>query len=782
MLPLLPNGHPRWDHCHFAWGGSTANYRGYGASWAVRDGHLFLNSFGGYAAEDDQPPWIGPPRCPGTEDNLREIGLIDVHEVNEPVPARWITADLHCPSGRAHGTDWHDFIPETFLLFRVVRGVVTARMSVPNTQRLYDESFDGTPLLDGLAPGRDVFPARAVLAPVDGLERALLGSDGDVPRPRLAGMLWRAGPSDREVLIRALAATDDPDRLRWIASALHRIGPDAVIAIPNLMRVLSATEDVEVAKAIAYALAGIGPAAASVLPTVISRVEACRDRKAERQIQLFVSSLGPAGAAATDTLIASLLASRDLRVQVQIAHRLGTIGFPALAPLEAALTAAEDDRSRPALARALGKIGPAARPALDLVLAALGQVRDDEARAVIAEAVAAIGLHSSAALPRLRVAFRASGNRRAQGAIAEAAASLGSEAVGFLIEEFEAAGMEGRTEITRVLGLLGTAAAPAVGCLVAAATRSSTTSETAPDGISPTRRAIAYGKSILWPPRARPFRRGGAAPGVDDCALDPAGGESTPLDRDPALTREIAEALAQIGVPAGILFTVRLAAVSDDPSEFWAKDILAEMQAAIDAGLRLPDRDIQDLVAVLVAAGESAVGRAVARMFRSEERAAEPLRSALNRARGASTRLVLLQALGQVGEAAGSALDEAVAALHSARDDPERLQIVDALRRMGQPDERHMAVLAAVLVRSSFLPVWWRLGLVLAGFGAASVPTLVRLLNRAKADGQRRALANALLEVAASDASARAALLSANRTAWRPSTRRALRDALSKAI
>lgn len=717
-LPLLPAGHPRWDLCRFARGESTANYRGYGARWAVVDGHLYLKGFGGYA--DD-----GFDQLSRTEVLRRPVGMIDVHEVDAPVPARWISCDLVCPAGQHPDTEWSQFVPACFVLFRVVRGVVAAEMSVPNVHRVEDRHFDrATPLLDELAAREGVRRTEIAPAPLEGLAAALRGAREGATREQLAAMLWSAGRADLDVLIPALSTIDDPDVLRWIGYALAGIGPHAAEAIPHLMRVLRATGDPEVARSMAYALGGMGPAAASVFADMIPIVEARCDGAAQSQILHFVENLASSGREAVDVLIAGMVASGDVGVRYGISHVLGRMGLATVLPLYAAYLSAEDDAQRGALARALGCIGPAAGMALDALLDGLRHAPDDDVRYLMAEAVAKIGLRSPGSLPALRDAFQSAESDRALRKIAEAVASLGSEAVGFLVEEFEAAGDEGRIPIARVLGEIGTDAASAVGPLAAAA--GSSTSRT--------------------------------------------------------LVVEAAASLRMIGAPDEVLFTARIRALRCEPSGCWTSSALAEMQAMLDADLRLPEPDVWDLVALLVEVGESATGRSVARMLGSVGKAAaEPLLIALDQARDQGARLAILHALGQVGEPAASAIDDVVVALAAAEEDRVRLRIVDDLMRLGRPDERHLATIAEVLVRSSFLPVWWRLGLVLAGIGAPAVATLARILDHGSDDGLCRSMENALLEAAASDAAASAALLTAIRHAKRPRTVAAIQAALDKA-
>lgn len=337
----------------------------------------------------------------------------------------------------------------------------------------------------------------------------------------------------------------------------------------------------------AYALAGIGPAAAPVFATMIPIVQTLCGRKAERQSLHFVENLEPAGEAVIGVLIAGMLSARDTGLSARIARGLGDMGLAAVLPLYAAFAAAADDRQRSALARALGKVGPDAGLALGILLDRLTHVRDDDARAVMAEAIAGIGLRSSASLPALRSAFRSAESCRALGRIADAVASLGSEAVSFLVEEFEAADTGGRTQIARVLGEVGTDAAQAVIPLATAAKGSG----------------------------------------------------------DRALVIEVAEVLKKIGAPAEVLFTARIAALQYDPHGYWTRDVLTDMQTAIGSGLRLPDQDVRDLVALLVATGDSPTGRSIAKLLGSVGKAAaEPLLRALDQVREQRTRIVLFQA------------------------------------------------------------------------------------------------------------------------------------------
>jgi HEAT repeat protein len=712
--PLLAPGHPRWEYCLFARTLNTADFRGYRARWSIRDGYLYLIGFGG-ATEDELGLLLDGERL--------QIGMVDVHETDAPVPATWISCDLRCPSGKAAGTTWQDGIPEEFLLFRIVRGALVAHLSVSNHSRVPNERFvGGVDLLDQFVADGGAFSPQVVLSPLQGLPEALSKSSERIERRQLAGLLWSAGRADLGVLIPALASTEDADVQRWIAYALGRIGSAAAGAVPDLMRVLRSTDDPEVVRAVVYALAGIGPDAASVLATAIPLVEARCGRRAERQLGLFVENLKSAGPSVIGPLIDALLAAPASVISYRIAGALGDMDFAAVMPLRTALRASGDDRRGRALARALGSIGPEAAVALDILLDRLRQSRDDETRSVMARAVADIGLRSPASLPALRAVFRASDSERVLGWITEAAATLGNDAVGFLVEEFEAAGTGGRTVIAKVLGKFGMAAGSAVAVLAKAAKHST--------------------------------------------------------DRE--LLDAVAQALAKLEAPLDVRFAAQLSALRHAPHGYWAIDGLLDMQRALDSGMKPSDQEVRNLVAALVGTGESPSGRQIARMLGSIGKAAvEPLLTALDTVQDQRTRTVIFYALGQVGEPAEAAIDGLVLALSATEDNRLLLQMVDALVRMGQPDERHMATLAEVLLRSSSVPIWRGLGLVLAGYGASAIVVLVRILDRSTEDGQRRAIGSALLEAAASDAAAGAVLLSVMREATRPWTIDALQSAIA---
>ncbi|GJE42380.1 HEAT repeat domain-containing protein [Methylobacterium soli] len=658
FLPILPPGDPRWDRCSFVGGSSTADARGYGAGWEIRGRRLYLTRFGGSVRPDD-PYHQYRKSLDGAPGGKIQVGMPDVHEVDEPVFASWVTADLNGASRERLDGSYIDGPPRVFHLFRVERGRIVADVTMSN-RHYWDETEVGhtQALLDAeVAERGSTSTAQVEPARVRGLADALARQYGaaDDLRP-LARLLWQAGSSNLDDLIAGFTANRDPDVRRWVAYALGRIGAEAAPAVPMLTEALQVTEHNGVLRAVAYALASIGVPAAATLPVMIAVMEARFGSDGNRQIRLLIDQLGAAGEGSIGVLITGLLMAQCGSTPYHIADVLGRMGPVAVPPLIKAYKATETEAQRAYLARAFGRVGRDAGPALHLLLDGLEHLQQDWAREVFAEALAAIGLRSSVSLAPLRTAFRAARNRQALSRIAGAMASLGSDAVGTLIEEFEAAdGANGtivRTELAKTLGAFGPAAASAVECLATAAGNAS----------------------------------------------------------DGALVQEAAEALRKIGAPDALLATIQTAALKHERGSYSTIDILKKMRPGV-----VPTAEaIRDLVALLVVHGMDPSGRHIAGLLGAMGApAVEPLLSALAQAEEPRTRRVIVNALGQIGPPAAAALDAAVQELAAAQDDSTRLQLVDDVRRLGKPGPEHLETLIEVMRRSAFVPVWWRLGLVL---------------------------------------------------------------------
>ncbi|AWN37659.1 HEAT repeat domain-containing protein [Methylobacterium radiodurans] len=682
FLPILPPGDPRWERCSFVAGRSTADGRGHGASWEVKDGRLYLKRFGGAVPADD-PHHQYRKFLDGAPEGKIQVGMPDVHETDEPIFATWVTADLNCASWeRLDRSSGHD-LPRAFRLFRIERGHVVAQAAVDNRIHRAETEFRGAKaVLDAEAAEGGAQETGNKCVP--GLAEALadVGDAADL-RP-LARLLWRVGRPDLAELMAGFVTSSDADVRRWIAYALGRIGTDAAPAVPMLTEALETTQNTGGLEAVAYALASIGLPAASTLPTMIAAIEARCGLNANRQILLLVDQLHAAGEGSIRALIDGLLVAQGGSTQYRIAHALGQLGSVAVLPLANAFVAAGTDTQRAALARALGLVGRDASPAVPLLLGGLERLQVDEDRAIFAEALKTIGLRSNTSLPRLRTAFQSARGQHALRQIAGAIASLGPDAVDALVEEFEAAdGAVARTELARAMGELGPAAIRAVACLAEAAENSS----------------------------------------------------------DGTLVGEVADALRKIGAPADLLATIQTAALKHGRSGYGTDGILTTMRPGI-----VPSPEaICDLVDMLVTHGMDPSGRHLTTLLGAMGAAAvEPLLAALGQAGEPRARYAIINALGRIGPPAEAALDTAVRELAAAQEDSVRLQLVDDIRRIGRPGPEHLNDLLDVMRCSTFLPIWWRLGIVLADMGEPAVAPLLKLLKETQDNGRRRAVANAL--------------------------------------
>ncbi len=155
----------------FVWA-STACYRGYTATWEIRDGVLCLNELDGFLETDagviraslqDAMPWLRPP-----------------------VAATWFTGELRCPEGRLFQYVHHMYASayERDRLFWVERGEVREeRVQVnPPPPMTYCIEADGRRVHLNPDGQKEEVPAD------------LLGPDGEV----VGHKLWGKPPADDE--------------------------------------------------------------------------------------------------------------------------------------------------------------------------------------------------------------------------------------------------------------------------------------------------------------------------------------------------------------------------------------------------------------------------------------------------------------------------------------------------------------------------------------------------------------------------------------------------------
>ncbi|WP_238232720.1 HEAT repeat domain-containing protein [Methylobacterium thuringiense] len=706
--PLLPPGDPRWERCRFAPGHSTANQRGYGAAWTIDRERLLLTSFGGAVS-------IGWP----AQGRLR-VQMRDVHEVDGPVPATWISGDLYGASVECIADPYREHVPCRFRVFRVVSGRVIAAATFENEERITDIDFAYVMAERMASHFRDSrCEALRIADPsVPGLADGLAMVSETGPS-RLADLLWQAGAADLPVLISALPYAIEADVARWVAYALGRIGPHANAAIPALLDMLRRAQDEDVLKAAAYALGGIGAAVAPRLATVVALLERRRGHATTDQVGTLIRQLRPMAAEAVKPLIDALMITREPATRYHIAYALGKIGASAVPPLVAALGGASDEQLI-GIARAFEEIGPDARVALAGLLDVLEATQDDHLRRSIADALAVIGLRARVSLAPLRATFRQTTNRDVMNALAAAMATLGRDAVEPLMQDFvDAQSASPRLALARAIGNVGTPAASAAVLLADAA-------ETSSDG---------------------------------------------------DLIVELADALLKIGASASRTATVQIAALRTMRDAYDVERMLGRMVPGV-----VPSASaIGDLTTLLHEWSHRPFGRRMAELLGAIGNAAcEPLLAALAAAPPEPARVLIVHALGLIGASAATAIDDVVNALSKAASDQVRLQIIDDLRRLGKTNSDHLSSLIAAFDKSSFLPVLWRLGLVLAEIGPPAVAPLIKRLKATHDAGRQRAIGNALGEIGYAAASAIPAIQVALQSTRDVETRNTLATALRR--
>jgi HEAT repeat protein len=281
---------------------------------------------------------------------------------------------------------------------------------------------------------------------------------------RVADALVRIGPA---AVPRLTAALQSPDRSTrdLAATALGRIGAGAAPAVPALIAALRA----EPTRSTAEALGRIGPQASAAAPALDQLL---KDPNTFYDLGEAVAlALARLGAPPIEALRAALT-DRDL-VAVDILSRSG----PAAAPAAPALLEAlgdDDPELRCVAILALGRIGPRGGGVLDRLLAAVA--RDGRADACEAGALRRFGPEAHAAIPLLIEGIKGADETDTL-AILWAMAGIdprGSVILPTLIALLRDSPPAGRgaapwlrTEVCRVVGGLGPAAAPAVPALIA---------------------------------------------------------------------------------------------------------------------------------------------------------------------------------------------------------------------------------------------------------------------------------------------------------------------------
>lgn len=252
----------------------------------------------------------------------------------------------------------------------------------------YDTGDGGDVILAGAltlaAMGRGAVPVLVAALPSERDDNA------DIWAGPITTALSAIGEPALRPLIAIVGSDKEPaDRRAYAASAIGRVSPKAVRAVPALRRAL-ASDDQDLLVAAAGALGKIGGASSAAVPELLAMIRRSDSFLGAQAVYALGQIGSKAGAAAKP--IGQLLSASDPNLRNQSAWALAEMGAaarPALAPLLATLnrwTGQEDSRD-PGLwsnvARALGNIGPAAGEAFDVLANAAG--RADEAAMAIAK-------------------------------------------------------------------------------------------------------------------------------------------------------------------------------------------------------------------------------------------------------------------------------------------------------------------------------------------------------------------------------------------------------------
>jgi hypothetical protein len=142
---------------------STAQHRGYQATWTIEDRRLLLTGLVGCVLNDD-----------GEAETIDLAGAFPWRR--GPIPATWVSDDLRCPEGRLRGYVHAAFasVYERDRIFRVVEGVLEDEFLVfnPPEPLCYRIRPDGGRervewgwLGPSIHPAQDPFPADAPVEP-----------------------------------------------------------------------------------------------------------------------------------------------------------------------------------------------------------------------------------------------------------------------------------------------------------------------------------------------------------------------------------------------------------------------------------------------------------------------------------------------------------------------------------------------------------------------------------------------------------------------------------------
>jgi HEAT repeat protein/S1-C subfamily serine protease/DNA-directed RNA polymerase subunit RPC12/RpoP len=310
----------------------------------------------------------------------------------------------------------------------------------------------------------------AAASQVPALIRALTGHKDPAERARAAQILGEIGPEARLAVPELIKALNDPSDLlrRSAAEALAKTGPPNKQDLALLRQTLKA----KTLEGRLYAAAALGNLGADARPAAPDLLEALKEADADTNVrQAAARALGKIDAReqAQPGLQAALDdADKEVRVAAGEALAALCLASGGNVPGLLGMLKHKDGEVRAHAARALAKLGRDAKPALADLIKAVKEDKDKQVLKAALETLAQIGADAKASLPEVKKALRDTDPDVRRAAI-DALGRLGAEPKEVLDDLKEAlADVNLRKNAAQALGKIGTAARPAVPALAEA--------------------------------------------------------------------------------------------------------------------------------------------------------------------------------------------------------------------------------------------------------------------------------------------------------------------------
>ncbi|MGK0189087.1 MAG: HEAT repeat protein [Verrucomicrobiales bacterium] len=304
-----------------------------------------------------------------------------------------------------------------------------------------------------------------------------LQSEDARKRREAAFQLYELGPEAVDALPSLIEALDDDQEqvFFYVVSALAKIGPEAELAIPALIDLLKPVRKrygEQINLRAVFALSRIGQAA---VPQLRSALKDSDETVCANALDALALMDPAVSSAAADEMIGLLGDDRE-RVADRNVKALAKSGGRVLPEIEAVLRDGNASQQRDAI-RALGLIGQSASNAAPTIVT-LAQSQPSAFLGIAVDALVRMR-HDSAVTSKLTVAGLKSSDEKVANAAADASLLLQQVQPNLDTAPFAEALRDTPEDIqlrfAKVLGRMGTSAAPAVDALIAAAEKATTT-------------------------------------------------------------------------------------------------------------------------------------------------------------------------------------------------------------------------------------------------------------------------------------------------------------------